>query len=251
MPKKKKEVGKIVVKKKVHRTPSIKVRGDIILVAVVIALIIGGIAYIIIAQKPATESKTVSPYKTLYKGLKVVFDEKNKTATLDLYYQVRGSIEYEGFIVSAKDLLQFRVFYFNQTVGKGNSTKTIAGYASIPLGGPYVYPLLNLTGYTDLLDNASQLILNLKRVKNNYNVTVTTRSLGETTLHLKGFKKDFTCRHYIYMYNVSNGGKVRHVKVEVWYENSYGVPVKAIVNVDGNSLTFKLVTVALNYLKPT
>ncbi len=251
MPKKKKEVGKIVVKKKARRAPSFKVRGDIILVAVVIALIIGGIAYIVITQKPATESKTILPYKTFYKGLKAVFNDKNKTATLDLYYQVRGSTEYEGFTVSVKDLLQIRVFYFNQTVGKENNTKTIAGFAGIPLGGPYIYPLLNLTGYTDLLDNASQIIFNLRRIENTYNITVNKKYLGETNLHLKGFKEAFTCRHYIFAYNISNGGKVKHVEIEIWYENKYWVPVKAVINVDGNSITFELVTVSLNYLKPT
>jgi len=251
MPKKKKEVGKIVIKKRAHRTPSFKIRGDVILVAVVIALIVGGIAYIAITQKSTTESKTVMPRKAFYEGLKAVFDEKNKTATLDLYYQVRGSTEYEGFTVSVKDLLQFRVFYFNQTVGKENNTKTIAGFAGIPLGGPYIYPLLNLTGYTDLLDNASQLIFNLKRVEKTYNATVIKKYLGETSLHLKGFKEAFICKHYTFSYNISNGGKVKHVEIEIWYEIKYEVPVKAIINVDGNSITFELVTVSLNYLKPT
>jgi len=251
MPRKRKEVGKIVVKRKVRRVPSIKVRGDILLVIVIIALIVGGVAYIVITQKQPTKSKTVSPYDTLYRGLEEVFIKRNRTATLDLYYQVRGSAEYEGFTISVKDLLQFRVFYFNQTVGKENNSRTVSGYAGIPLGEPFIYPLLNLTGYTDLLDNASQIIFNLKRIERSYNVSVIKNLVGVETLHLKGFKNSFTCKHYIFTYNISNGGRLRHVRVEAWYESRYELPVKVVVNVDSNSLTFELMTVALNYLKPT
>ena len=251
MPKRrKKEAGKVIVKKRVHRAP-FRVRWDILLVVAVVLLIVIGVAYTVMTQKPSKASKEVNPSETLYKGLKVIFKDKNTTANLDLYYQVRGNVETSGKIISIKDIIQFRVFYYNQTIGKGNNTKTIAGFAGLPIGAPYVYSVLNLTGYTYSLNNASEIILNPEHLKSFYNISVKTSFLGSERIVLKGLRKSFQAKHYRYEYEISNEGKIKHVVIDAWYITEYELPGKVIISVDNYKVSFQLMIASLSYIRRT
>ncbi len=248
--KRKKEVGKVVVKKKAHSLPSINIRKDVLLVAIILILIGGGVAYIYVNSGAAHAQQSMSPSEELYKGLQAIFRDKNKRATLDLYYRVRGTVEVGGVPTTVMDLLQFRIFYYNQTIrpkeNQTNTTTFIAGYAALPIGTYYIFPLLNLTGFTDMIDNASEIIVNIPRLTHDYNVSLKVKYLGEEKVYLRGMKTTFNTTTYLYSYSISNEGKVKNVTIEAWFENRYTLPVKVVVTVDSQKVAFELETAVYN-----
>ncbi len=242
--KKRKEAGKVIVKKKARRTPSLRIRGDILLVAVIVAIIAAGTGYLVYDKLTTQAKQPTPPEKALYEGLKAVFHDKNTKATLDLLYDVRGEMKWYGVPVSVKDVLMFRVFYYHQTLKtnktSSNATMTVAGWGALPIGASYMYNVLNLTGFTTMINNASQVVININHVRKAFNATVKEEDLGSGTLKLQGFSKAFQVIHRRYAYSLMSEGRLKHVSVDVWFEVKYGLPVKVIVDVDGESLTFTL-----------
>jgi hypothetical protein len=248
--KRKKEVGKVVVKKKARNLPSISIRKDVLLVAIIIILIAGGVAYIYVNSGTAQAKQALTPSQELYKGLQAVFKDKNKRATLDLYYRVRGTVDVGGVPTTVMDLLQFRIFYYNQSIkpqeNQTNTTTFIAGYAALPIGTYYIFPLLNLTGFTDMIDNASEIIINVPRLTHTYNVSLEAKYLGEERIYLRGMKATFNTSVYLYSYSISNEGKVKNVTIKAYFEDRYNLPVKVVVTVDSQTVAFQLETAVYN-----
>ncbi|MCD6323699.1 MAG: hypothetical protein J7L55_01140 [Desulfurococcales archaeon] len=247
---KRKEAGKVIIKKKARKAPSLRIRGDILLVAVIIAIIAVGIGYLAYDRLTTQAKQPIPAEQRLYEGLKAVFHDKNPKATLDLIYDVRGNTEWYGVPVSTKDLLMFRLFYYHQTLNtnetSSNATVTLSGWGALPIGASYLYNVLNLTGFTTMINNASQVIININHVKEAFNVSVNKEDLGAETLTLPGFNKPFQVLHYRYSYNIRSEGKVKHVVIDTWLEAKYNLPVKVVVDVDGKALTFTLHYVQFN-----
>lgn len=252
--KEKKEVGKVVVKKKAHKTPSFKIRLDVVFAVIIIALIGAGIFYVV--TRPGEAVKESEPVEVLYNGLKEIFIDKNPNATLDLYYSIRGQIDFSGEALAIKDFLQYRVFFFNQTIypnitNEGNETVSaviLSGFGAIPLGAYYIDPLLNVTGFYSKLENISELLINVKYLKEERNVSVEARELGTDVVYLRTFDTEFQTKVIQYTYTIEYNHNLRLVVAKVWYETKYGLPIKADFNIDGLSVEFELKAADLNYL---
>ncbi len=253
--KRKKEVGKVIVKKKARRAPSVKIRFDIVFAVIIVALIGVGIFYVV--TRPSESVQASKPIEVLYNGLKEVFINKNPNATLDLYYSVRGQIDFSGEVLTIKDFIQYRVFFFNQTIypnitSEGNETTSavvLSGFGAIPLGAYYIDPLFNVTGFYSKLKNISELLINVEYLRNERNVSVNVRDLGTDTVYIRTFDTEFQTKVMEYTYTIEYNHVLRHVVAKVWYETNYGVPIKADFNVDDMSVEFELKAADLNYLK--
>ena len=256
---KQKEVGKVIVKKKARKVPSVKIRWDYVFAAILIVLIggaIGYFAYVTYFKEPTTP-QAENPVDVLYKGVEEVFINKNKNATLDLYYKLRGEMKLGNVTLSVKDFVQHRVFFYDTTVTPnasetGNETQepvVLSGFGAIPFGAYYIDPLLNLTGFYSKPENISDLLINVKHLREDRNISVSVTKVGEEDVYLKTFDSTFHTVVYRYVYDVPQSNTTTaHVVGEVWYETKYGVPVKAVFNIDGLVMSWELQAADLNYL---
>ena len=199
--------------------------------------------------KPATEN--------LYKALKEIYftNKPNPNATLDVFYDIRGNVNINGTVFGVKDFMQFRIFFYNRTIKmpsngnatSGNRTIVISGHGVIPIGAYYVQPVLNVLGFTSKVENISMLLINIENLKN-HNVSVTTKYLGHDKVTIPTVKEPLDTIKVRYVYNIEVHNKTYHVNATVWYETKYKFPVKAVININGYVLTFKLEYAELTHL---
>jgi len=123
----------------------------------------------------------------------------------------------------------------------------LSGHGVIPIGAPYIQSVLDVLGFTSKVENISMLLVNVENLKN-HNVSVETKYLGHDKVKIPTVKEplDTVKVRYIYITEVHN--KTYHVNATVWYETKYKFPVKAVININGYVLTFKLEYAELTYL---
>ena len=199
--------------------------------------------------KPATEN--------LYKALKEIYftNKPNPNATLDVFYDVRGNINLNGTVFGVKDFIQFRIFFYNRTLKvpinengtTSNKTIVLSGHGVLPIGAPYIQPVLDVLGFTSKVENISMLLVNVKNLKN-HNVSVETKYLGHDKVKIPTVKEPLDTVKVRYIYTTEVHNKTYHVNATVWYETKYKFPVKAVININGYVLTFKLEYAELTYL---
>ncbi len=201
--------------------------------------------------KPATEN--------LYKALEEIYftNKPNPNATLDVFYGVRGNVNLNGTVFGVKDIMQFRIFFYNRTLKvptnesgtSGNKTKIVvlSGHGVIPLGAYYIQPVLDVLGFTSKVENISMLLVNVENLKN-HNVSVETKYLGHDKVTIPTVKEPLDTVKVQYTYTIKVHNKTYHVNATVWYETKYKFPVKAVININGYTLTFKLEYAELTYL---
>ncbi len=172
-----------------------------------------------------------------------------------MFYDVRGDVDMNGTVFGVKDIMQFRIFFYNRTLKvptnesgtPSNKTIVLKGHGIIPLGAHYVQPVLDVLGFTSKVENISMLLVNIENLKN-HNVSVEVKYLGHDKVTIPTVKEPLDTVKVQYTYITKVHNKTYHVNATVWYETKYKFPVKAVININGYTLTFKLEYAELTYL---
>jgi len=257
---KEKGAGKVIVKKKARVSPSIKtrkVRWDLVIAAVIVIFIAVGVVYLVTHASRESSQQIKPTTENLYKALEEIYftNKPNPNATLDVFYDVRGNVNLNGTVFGVKDFIQFRIFFYNRTLkvptnesgASSNKTVVLRGHGVIPIGAYYVQPVLNILGFTSKVENISMLLVNVENLKK-HNVSVKTEYLGHDKVTIPTVKEPLDTVKVRYIYTIDIHNKTYHVNATVWYETKYKFPVKAVIDINGYVLTFKLEYAELTYL---
>ncbi len=245
-----KEAGKVIVKKKARVRPSVtkgrRVRWDLVFAAVVIALIGFGIWYAV-AHATRSNHELTPATENLYKALNEIYfsNKPNPNVTLDVFYGINGSVPVGNVTYGVNDIIQFRIFFYNRTIslsGSMNASKkelVVTGHAVLAIGANYIHPILKVLGFTNSLNNVSQLIINTQYLRKHH-VRIISHYLGVDYVRIPTVKKPVKTVKVSYEYTVNISKKTYHVKAVVWYEVKYKFPVKALISVNGYTFELRL-----------
>ncbi len=267
--KERKEAGKVIVKKHVRRGPLVragrKVRWDVVFAAVVIILIGIGVWYgIAHASKGGAQGLTPA-LTNLYNGIDDLYLTKNPNPnlTLDVFYNINGTVNLGNVTYGVSDFLQYRLFYYHRSVSvpqtqssKNASRKevVIQGHGLIILGANYLSRFFNILGYpnmmSDNVSNVSLLILNVRYLEETHHILIKKEVLGTTYVRIPTVKHPVKTVMVKYTYTLPAGKGIKYnVTAVVWYELKYKFPVKALINVNGYKLEFRLEYAQVSHFK--
>lgn len=247
--KRRKEVGKVIVKKKARRVSlPRRVRVDIIVIALILVAI-GATAYGALTASRGGGGGEKLDVGRLYEGLNSVVNQKNRNSTVDLLYLVRGDLPMGSEVLGIKDYVRVNLRYYSLRVTPRNTTSSntteqvnatrIEGILAFYIGADYIEHLLNLTGFRHMLKNLSQLVVNAVVLRNATKGGLTVEDLGEEVVRL-GEIGGVTARKTLYRYVTRSGGVTYRVEAVVWHDVRYGLPVKAEFSINGYKLRLEL-----------
>jgi len=265
--KERKEAGKVIVKKHVRRGPSIsvgrKVRWDVVFAVVVVILIGVGVWYGVTHASKGGAQELTPALTNLYNGINDIYLTKNPNPniTLDVFYDINGTVNLGNVTYGVSDFLQYRLFYYHRSVSIPQTSKNaskkevvIQGHGLIILGANYLSRFFNILGYpgmmSDNVSNVSLLILNTKYLEETHHILIKKKVLGTDYVKIPTVKhpvKTVVVR-YTYTYPAGKGVKY-NVTATIWYELKYKFPVKAIINVNGYKLEFRLEYAQVSHFK--
>lgn len=253
----KKEVGKVVKKKK-SRGLSVRLRRlDLIILVVIVAMITSGlyIAFFGLPAIPSAGAKTVAnPLDTLKKDVESVFIKNLTNTSLILRYRVRGSYELNTSL-SVSDTLFVMTFYSR------NMSTWFAYYTSTP----YVNAILAKLGIRLVYENnmtlppklsrPEELIINTLGLRQR-NASISEAYAGEETITLTLSAINLSTSN-LQKVNTVTVGRVAEVynyvvreghdslALTLWVDKEFRVPLKAKVTSDGRELFFTLTDVGM------
>ncbi len=240
---KRKEAGKIIVRKHARARISLpRIRWDIIVVAVIIGLIATAafLAYTSSSKGGTTEKLS---YNDLLKYLSEVANGKNERLALDLFYNVRGDIVTPNGVLGIKDILQVDMRFSKVTLPTPkNASKSkpivIKGYLVFYYGLEYLGELYDVLGMSNNLKNISQVLIDVSKLKKTYgNVEVKTVGFEKIKVGRVGYIDAY---RQIINYKAKIGNKKYDITLVVWREKNYGIPVKIEVCIDSYKLSITL-----------
>lgn len=253
---KKKEVGKVVKKKKA-RAIALKLRRlDIIIIGVVIALIVAGI-YIAFYGVPTISTPTAKeipdPFETLKKDAESLFTQNLTNATLLIRYRVRGTYTLNVSITVSETIYV--------TVVRDKNTSELRAYYDTT---PYISIILSKLGIQyferngtlspPIINKAEEILVNiegLKRKNVSYThsyvgeeeITVTLSTINITSPTLEKLKTVTAVRAtQVHKYLISDKNEV--ITLTLWIDKETRVPLKAVLSSSGGELTFLLTDIA-------
>lgn len=252
----KKEVGKVVKKKKARVfLPKLR-RLDIIIIGVVIALIIVGI-YITFFGVPTwsvpTAKEIPDPFETLKNDVESLFIRNLTNATLLIRYRVRGTYTLNTPI-TISDTMYVTVAY------SANVSKWYAYYDTTP----YISVILSKLGIQSFEENGTllppriskpeEILVNtegLARKNASYTrsyvsdeeITITLSLINVTSPTLDRMKTVTISRvAEVYIFLISDGNDT--IKLTLWVDKEVRVPLKGVISSSSGELTFMLTDVA-------
>jgi len=254
--KRKKEVGKVIKKKKA-RTIVLKMRRlDIIVISVIVVLIVAGV-YIAFYGTPMTggpaAKEVPDPFEILKKNTESLFIKNLTNATLLIRYRVRGTYAL-GTPLTISDTAYVTVAYDK------NTSKWYAYYDVTP----YISVILSKLGIQSFEENGTLLpprisgpeeilfnIEGLNRKNASYTssyvgeeeITVTLSTLNITSPTLEKLKTTTNSRlTQVYEYVISEGNET--ITLTLWVDKETRVPLKAVLSSSSGELFFTLTDVA-------
>ncbi len=253
---KKKEVGKVVKKKKARAITLKLKRLDIIVVSVVIVLIIAGI-YVAFYGVPAVSTPAAKeipdPFELLKKNTESLFTQNLTNATLLIRYRVRGAYTLNTPI-AVSDTMYVTV------IRDRNTSRLLAYYEATP----YVSAILSKLGIRFFEENGTlsppriskpeEILVNiegLKRENVSYTysyvgeeeITVTLSTINMTSPTLERLKTVTNVRvTQVYKYFISDGSNT--ATLTLWVDKETRVPLKAVLTSGSGELTFVLTDIA-------
>ncbi len=240
--KKRKEAGKIVVKKHARARISLpRIRWDIVIVVVIVGLIATATFLAYTSSRGGNTEKL--SYSDLLKYLGDVASGKNEKLALDLFYNVRGDIVTSSGILGIKDTLQVDIRFSKVTLpAPKNSSKSkqivIKGYLVFYYGLEYLNELYNLLGMSNNLKNLSQVLVNIDKLNRSVkNLKVVDAGSERIKLGRIGYVDTYK---QIITYKAKIGSKYYPVELKVWRERNYGVPVKVCIRISEYELNITL-----------
>ncbi len=249
--KKRKEVGKVVVKKRRRVSVSFRfprrIRWDIVLVVVIVALV--GVTLFYAYFTPVHHSSKVpQDIQTLRKYLKELA-QGNESVTLILTYEVRGDIPINKEVLGVKDYLTLRLRYteievpiFKLTGNKTQSTnKTIKfkGFAVFRYGLNYLPQLPKLLGISEAPKNLSEVLVSKESLIYD-NVSFKSKVIGEDVISLRDLGKVRTIKEVLECSRRFDNSTLNYLIV-VWRDHDYGLPLKVSLVIRDYKLNLTLV----------
>jgi hypothetical protein len=254
--KRKKEVGKVIKKKKA-RTIALKMRRlDIIIISVIIALIVAGvyIAFYGIPTSGGQAPKEVpDPFEILKKNAESLFTKNLTNTTLLIRYRVRGTYTLDTPL-TVSDTAYVTVAYDK------NTSKWYAYYDATP----YLSAILSKLGIQSFEENGTllppriskpeEILVNfegLNRKNASYTtsyvgeeeITITLSTLNITSPTLEKLKTTTNARlTQVYKYVIDSGNET--ITLTLWVDKETRIPLKAILSSSSGEITFTLTDVA-------
>ncbi|MEO3993840.1 MAG: hypothetical protein QN229_06025 [Desulfurococcaceae archaeon TW002] len=253
---KKKEVGKVVKKKKA-RAITLKLRRlDIIVISVVIVLIIAGI-YMAFYRVPTVSTPTAKeipdPFELLKKNAESLFTQNLTNATLLIRYRVRGA-----YTLNTPVTISDTVYV---TVVRDRNTSRLHTYYETT---PYMSAILSKLGIRFFeenntlspprISNPEEILINIEGLKRENipytysyvgeeEITVTLSTINMTSPTLERLKTVTNVRTtQVYKYFISDVGNT--ATLTLWVDKETRVPLKAVLMSSSGELTFVLTDVA-------
>jgi len=227
-------VGKQVTKKKYR-----KVRLDLIVVGVILA-IAGVLIYnIILATQPSGTSggSAENPVEIL-KSFISTQDLNNRSIILT--YKARGNVPANSFILGTLDYIYI---YINKEIILGNSTtNTTITYRSIiySVQEP-LYVLADVLGLAFRSNNFTDIFFNPSIISTWTNLTVERYDKEKYTSNVLG---DLLVIPQLFKYYKSINGELRFVEVRTLRAAELGLtPIKIMISIDGSKLELELTNV--------
>ncbi len=247
MSKRRKEAGKVVIKKRKRFTlPTLRL-SLIIILALVVGTAVVSYAVYTSFQQPSETTEKEEPYELLAE----VVDKKNPNITVNIRYRVRGSLPVNNLTLGIEDTVIFRVFYYeievpeetNETV-EGNETapqnRTITGIAAFYFKAPHLQHLFNLIGKRYSIENLSELIYSERMIDALTGGLYEKEELGEETVNSDVFGGEVKVRKVKYSFVLSLVESRYDIEIIGWHETRYGLPIKVVININNTELTFEL-----------
>lgn len=252
----KKEVGKVVKKKKA-RAITLKLRRlDIIVVGVVIALIISGV-YMIFFGIPTLSTPAAKevpdPLEVLKKDTESLFTRNLTNATLLIRYRVRGTYTLNTPI-AISDTMYVTVAY-SANVSKWYAYYDVTPYTSVILSKLGIQSFEeNRTLLPPRISSPEEILINFEGLNRN-NVSYTSFYLGEEeiTITLSTMNvtsptlerlKTITAVRITQVFKYLIGGGNNTITLTLWVDKETRVPLKAVLSSSSGELTFVLTDVA-------
>ncbi|MEM4047751.1 MAG: hypothetical protein QW750_00515 [Zestosphaera sp.] len=253
---KKKEVGKVVKKKKA-RAIALKMRRlDIIVVGVIIALIVAGTYmtfYGIPTLSMPTAKEIPDPFETLKKDTESLFTQNLTNATLLIRYRVRGTYTLNTPITISDTMYV--------TVIRDKNTSELLAYYEVT---PYTSVILRELGIQFFERNGTlspprisrpeEILVNIEGLEERNasytysyvgeeEVTATLSVINITSPTLEKLKTVTAVRAtQIYKYLISYGSNT--ITLTLWVDKETRVPLKAVLSSSKGELTFVLTDIA-------
>lgn len=253
---KKKEVGKVIKKKKA-RAITLKLRRlDIMIIGVVMTLIIAGM-YVAFYGVPTISTPAArevpDPFETLKKDVESLFTQNLTNATLLIRYLVRGTYTLNTPITVSDTIYV--------TVVRDKNTSELRAYYDAT---PYVSIILRKLGIQfferngtlspPIISRAEEILVNIEGLnRNNISYTyfyvgeeeiaVTLSTINVTSPTLEKLKTVTAVRAVqVYRYLISDKNEV--ITLTLWIDRETRIPMKAVLSSSGGELTFLLTDVA-------
>jgi hypothetical protein len=244
-----KETGKIVKIKKARKYPRIKLRIDIIVVLIIIA--IGAfIGYNILVSQ--TQVQTETPKRDPYEVLAEVIDNKNESVAADILYKVRGDLSIPDRVIGVKDFILFRIRFMryevpeNITVNNETITvnKTYEEYFVNFYKADYLGALLENLGFQYYIQNFSDFLVNPEGISIISNNSYVRKYLGTEKIENSVFE-EVEAKVEEFSYTVVRGENTLDVYVKIWREPKYDVPIKLEVVINGHKIELEVIGINL------
>lgn len=253
----KKEVGKVVKKKKSRGLAPKLRRLDIIILVIIVAMIASGlyITFFGLPAMPAASAKTpVNPLDALRKDVESVFAKNLTNTSLIVRYRVRGDYVLNTSL-SVSDTLLIMAFY-SRNMSTWFAYYTAAPHVNAVLGrlGIELIQESNLT-LPPKLSKPEELLINMLRLQQR-NASITEDYVGDETVSLtlsainvstSALQKINTITvdrvTEVLKYTVSEGDS--NLTVMLWIDKELRVPLKAKMISEGHELAFTLTDVGV------
>lgn len=255
--KKRKEVGKVVRKRRRHvRISMPRIRWDLVVIAVIIALIITATVYMTIGKHEETHKLTIDDLRNYLSELA----SGNRSIALDLVYEVKGNLPTPSEVLGIKDLIQVDIRYYeitvaqpkanvtNTTVSTNTTKKLISGYLTFYYGLDYAPILRELLGMTPSINNLSQVLIDVGFINKSVNGSIKVLVDGYEDIELRDLGKVRALKEVIEYTRIINNTEF-HVVITEWVDSDYGVPLKAILKVNGYELRMDLIAFGTRRIK--
>jgi len=257
---KRKEAGKIVVKKRRRIAPRLpRIRWDIITLVVIVGLIVAVVVVAFTGTPHQRERRLGVEDLRNYLG---ELSRGNRTIALDLSYDIRGDIPYAGKVIGVKDVLQVDIRYYElklaipqnktNTTKSLNMTKTrkVSGYLVFYYGLEYLPILNDLLGMRTSPTNLSEVLISIPLLKGKANKTLKVDTLGYEVVELKGIG-EVECIKKVIRYKIKINNTEYNVKITLWSEKDYGIPIKAVLHVNDYTLNITLRRFSVRSIAPS
>ncbi len=253
---KKKEVGKVIKKKKARAIVLKLRRLDIIIIGVVITLIISGI-YVMFFGIPALsipKTKEIpDPLEILKKDTESLFTRNLTNATLLVRYRVRGTYTLNTPI-TISDTMYVTIAY-SANVSKWYAYYDVAPYMAVILSKLGIQSFEeNRTLLPPRISKPEEILINFEGLNRNNvsytssyvgeeEITITLSSINATSPMLERLKTVTSVRTtQVYKYLIGSGNDT--ITLILWIDKETRVPLKAILSSSEGELTFVLTDVA-------